>query len=589
MAASGSSPSESPDGRPPANGSPASGSPAAAPLGTDGPAPAILRLKQLLVHYPGTAVATLNGLDLVLQPGERLALVGPSGCGKSTVARAVLQLLPPGSRCEGGLELAGQDPRRLDQRDLRRLRGGAVGLVFQDPMTRLNPLMTIGEHLADTLSAHQGGATSAERRSDPRSGLFSRGPLGQGRAIRRRAEALLARVGIGADRYASYPHEFSGGMRQRLAIALAMALQPPLVIADEPTTSLDAAVAGQVMAELTALCQDSGSALLLISHDLALAGRWCDRIAVLDQGRLVEEAPALELLTDPRSALAQRLVAAARAREGQATPAPSQAPLLLEIDQLRCWHPLASLPWQQRWLKAVDGVSLQLHGGETVGLVGASGCGKSTLCRALIGLAPVRGGAVRLQGVDLLSLRGQPLRRARRRIQMVFQDPLACLNPLMPVGEAIADPLLIHGLASKPQARAKARELLAAVGLNPPEAFERRLPRQLSGGQQQRVAIARALVLEPQVLLCDESVSMLDAEVQTEVLALLRDLQSRLGLALIFVTHDLGVASGFCQRVIVLEGGRIVEEGPGDQLLAHPQAAITRSLVEACPRLPALA
>ncbi len=587
--ASGSSASESPAGRPPASGSPASGSPAAAPLGTNGPARAILRLQQLLVHYPGTAVATLNGLDLVLQPGERLALVGPSGCGKSTVARAVLQLLPPGSRCEGGLELAGQDPRRLGQRDLRRLRGGAVGLVFQDPMTRLNPLMTIGEHLADTLSAHQSPAASAERRSDPRSGLFNRGPLGQGRAIRRRAEALLARVGIGADRYASYPHEFSGGMRQRLAIALAMALQPPLVIADEPTTSLDAAVAGQVMAELTALCQDSGSALLLISHDLALAGRWCDRIAVLDQGRLVEEAPALELLTAPRSALAQRLVAAARAREGQATPAPSQAPLLLEIDQLRCWHPLASLPWQQRWLKAVDGVSLQLHGGETVGLVGASGCGKSTLCRALIGLAPVRGGAVRLQGVDLLSLRGQPLRRARRRIQMVFQDPLACLNPLMPVGEAIADPLLIHGLASKPQARAKARELLAAVGLNPPEAFERRLPRQLSGGQQQRVAIARALVLEPQVLLCDESVSMLDAEVQTEVLALLRDLQSRLGLALIFVTHDLGVASGFCQRVIVLEGGRIVEEGPGDQLLAHPQAAITRSLVEACPRLPALA
>ena len=567
----------------------ASGLPAAAPAGSRGPARPILRLQQLLVHYPGSAVATLNGLDLVLQPGERLALVGPSGCGKSTVARAVLQLLPPGSRCEGGLELAGQDPRRLGQRALRRLRGGAVGLVFQDPMTRLNPLMTIGEHLADTLSAHQGVATSAERRSDPRSGLFSRGPLGQGRAIRRRAEALLARVGIGADRYASYPHEFSGGMRQRLAIALAMALQPPLVIADEPTTSLDVSVAGQVMAELTALCQDSGSALLLISHDLALAGRWCDRIAVLDQGRLVEEAPALELLTAPRSALAQRLVAAARTREGQATPAPSQAPLLLEIDQLRCWHPLASLPWQQRWLKAVDGVSLQLHGGETVGLVGASGCGKSTLCRALIGLAPVRGGAVRLQGVDLLSLRGQPLRRARRRIQMVFQDPLACLNPLMAVGEAIADPLLIHGLASKPQARAKARELLAAVGLNPPEAFERRLPRQLSGGQQQRVAIARALVLEPQVLLCDESVSMLDAEVQTEVLALLRDLQSRLGLALIFVTHDLGVASGFCQRVIVLEGGRIVEQGPGDQLLAHPQAAITRSLVEACPRLPALA
>jgi peptide/nickel transport system ATP-binding protein len=584
---------------------------------------AILTLEQLVVHYPGSAVATLNGLDLVLHPGERLALVGPSGCGKSTVARAVLQLLPPGSRCDGGLDLAGQDPRRLSQRALRRLRGGAVGLVFQDPMTRLNPLMTIGEHLADTLVAHQLQSASLSNRGvaspkRPNPGPLSQAPrptppfsppsthpserqtpsspgwpwpawpLGQGRAIRQRAEALLARVGIGADRYDSYPHEFSGGMRQRLAIALAMALQPPLVIADEPTTSLDVAVAGQVMAELTALCQEAGSALLLISHDLALAGRWCDRIAVLDQGRLVEQAPAQHLLTAPRSALAQRLVAAARAREGQASPAPSQAPLLLEIDQLRCWHPLASLPWQQRWLKAVDGVSLQLHQGETVGLVGASGCGKSTLCRALIGLAPVRGGAVRLLGVDLLSLGGRPLRRARRRIQMVFQDPLACLNPLMAVGEAIADPLLIHGLASRPAARARARELLAAVGLNPPEAFERRLPRQLSGGQQQRVAIARALVLDPQVLLCDESVSMLDAEVQAEVLALLRELQNRLGLGLIFVTHDLGVASGFCQRVIVLEGGRIVEEGPGDQLLADPQAAITRSLVAACPRLPSL-
>ena len=567
----------------------ASGSSSAALDLERAPGAPILSLEQLLVHYPGSATATLCGLDLTLHPGERLALVGPSGCGKSTVARAVLQLLPPGSRCEGGLDLAGQDPRRLSQRALRRLRGEAVGLVFQDPMTRLNPLLTIGEHLADTLAGHQASAASLLSRSFTSLGRSGQGHLGQRRAIRQRAEALLARVGIGADRYDSYPHEFSGGMRQRLAIALAMALQPPLVIADEPTTSLDVAVAGQVMAELTALCQDSGSALLLISHDLALAGRWCERIAVLDQGRLVEEAPARQLLTAPHSPLAQRLVAAARAREGQATPAPSQAPLLLELAELRCWHPLASLPWQQRWLKAVDGVSLQLHEGETIGLVGASGCGKSTLCRALIGLTPVRGGAVRLQGVDLLGLRGRPLRRARRRIQMVFQDPLACLNPLMPVGEAIADPLLIHGLASRPQARARARELLAAVGLNPPEAFERRLPRQLSGGQQQRVAIARALVLEPQVLLCDESVSMLDAEVQAEVLALLRDLQSHLGLGLIFVTHDLGVASGFCQRVIVLEGGRIVEQGPGDQLLAHPQAAITRSLVAACPRLPALA
>lgn len=529
----------------------------------------VLELRQLQVRYPGAERPTLDRLDLTLHPGERLALVGPSGCGKSTVARAVLQLLPPGSSCEGELELTGQDPRRLGRAELRRLRGGAVGLVFQDPMTRLNPLLTIGEHLRDTLAAHHFGAGERSRQ-------------------RQRARELLERVGIDPSRYSSYPHEFSGGMRQRLAIALALALSPPLVIADEPTTSLDVAVAGQVMAELASLCEESGSALLLISHDLAMAGRWCERIAVLDGGRLVEEAPSHTLLTTPRSPLAQRLVGAARLREGGVAEAIPERPLLLEIDELRSWHPLPSPPWQPRWLKAVDGVSLSLQEGETVGLVGASGCGKSSLCRALMGLAPVRGGSVRLEGRDLRSLKGAELRRARRRIQMVFQDPLACLNPQMTVGEAVADPLLIHGLASHPEARERARALLAAVGLEPPESFERRLPRQLSGGQQQRVAIARALILEPKLLLCDESVSMLDAEVQTDVLNLLKELQQRLGLGLLFVTHDLNVASGFCHRVIVLEGGRIVEQGPGADLLAHPHAAITRTLVEACPRLPAL-
>jgi peptide/nickel transport system ATP-binding protein len=530
----------------------------------------VLHLQQLKVRYPGAELSTLDGLDLQLGAGERLALVGPSGCGKSTVARAVLQLLPQGSRCAGELELCGQDPRRLRRGALRQLRGEAVGLVFQDPMTRLNPLLSIGEHLTDTLAQHR--------------------PAWRRHQVRLRAEMLLERVGIRADRFSSYPHEFSGGMRQRLAIALAMALEPALVIADEPTTSLDVAVASQVMAELCQLCEESGSALLLISHDLAMAGRWCQQIAVLDQGQLVEQAPAQQLLLRPASPLARRLVGAARAREGGRTPAAAaEAPVLLELSDLRCWHPLPGLPWSRRWYRAVDGVSLTLREGETVGVVGASGCGKSTLCRALMGLVPVRGGSVRLQGQNLRQLRGKPLRRARRRIQMVFQDPLACLNPAMAVGDAIADPLRIHGLASRAEARERARELLAAVGLNPPEAFEQRLPRQLSGGQQQRVAIARALVLEPQVLLCDESASMLDAEVQAEVLQLLRDLQGRLGLGMIFVTHDLAVASGFCQRVIVLDGGRIVEQGPGDQLLRDPQTAITRTLVEACPRLPAAA
>ena len=518
----------------------------------------VLQLEDLVVAYPGSADPTLDGLTLSLQRGERLALVGPSGCGKSTVARAVLGLLPEGSRSQGRLELMGSDPRRLRRGALNRLRGEAVGLVFQDPMTRLNPLITIGDHLRDTLSAH--GAQAA------------------------RAEELLQRVGIGPERMNSYPHQFSGGMRQRVAIALAMALQPPLVIADEPTTSLDVAVAGQVMAELTALCQEAGSALLLITHDLAMAGRWCQRMAVMQDGRLLEEASASEVLLQPQQPLTQRLVAAARQREGGATPQAPATPVVLELHQLRCWHRLGGWPWQPQWLRSVDGISLRLHAGETLGIVGPSGCGKSTLCRALMGLNPVRGGEVMLQGRDLRRLQGQDLRQARQRLQMVFQDPLACLNPAMTVIDAVADPLLIHGLASQSQAREQARTVLASVGLD--ASLAQRLPRQLSGGQQQRVAIARALVLQPAVLLCDESVSMLDAEVQAEVLQLLRQLQQQLGVAILFVTHDLGVASGFCHRVVVLDQGRIVEEGPGDVMLKAPAAAITRELVEACPRLP---
>ena len=528
---------------------------------------AVLELDQLRLRYPSSAAWTLDGLTLRIAPGEHLALVGPSGCGKSTVARAALQLLPPRTICEGSLRLNGRDPRTLNRQTLRRLRGESVGLVFQDPMTRLNPLMTVGEHLVDTLRAHQPEQSASERLQ--------------------RACGLLEQVGIGAERFRAYPHEFSGGMRQRLAIALAIALKPPLVIADEPTTSLDVAVAQQVMAELRQLCDQLGSALLLISHDLAMAHRWCDRMAVLEAGRIVEMASSTEVLTQPQSAIGQRLVAAAREREGGTTPEASTTRVLLQVEELRCWHNLGGTPWAPRWLKAVDGVSFALQAGESLGVVGGSGCGKSTLCRALMGLSPVRGGQVWLDGDALLRQGSRRERRLRRSIQMVFQDPLACLNPVLRVGEAIADPLLIHGLCSRAAARERARELLELVGLSPAEHIQNRLPRQLSGGQQQRVAIARALALEPKVLICDESVSMLDAEIQAEVLALLRSLQQRLGLAMVFVTHDLSVASGFCHRVIVLDQGRIVEEGPGDQLLRAPSAAITRTLVQASPRLPA--
>ena len=525
----------------------------------------VLELNQLRLQYPGSDRWTLDGLDLSLQAGESLALVGSSGCGKSTVARAVLQLLPAGSRCDGGLQLTGRDPRQLQRAELRQLRGQATGLVFQDPMTRLNPLLSAGGHLLDTLRAHRPDSTASWRRA--------------------RANDLLDRVGIGTSRFKAYPHELSGGMRQRLAIALAIALEPPLVIADEPTTSLDVAVAGQVMAELSQLCSELGSALLLISHDLAMAARWCDRMVMLDGGRKVEDGQAKAVLLKPQSAVGQRLVASARAREGGRSPARPDTSTVLRVDAMRCWHAIGGPPWNPTWLRAVDGVSFNLRAGESLGVVGASGCGKSTLCRALMGLTGIRGGRVELQGQDLLTLRGSAQRTARRAVQMVFQDPLACLNPALPVVDAIADPLLIHGICSKAEARERARALLERVGLTPAEQFQQRRPRQLSGGQQQRVAIARALALEPAVLICDESVSMLDAEVQAEVLGLLRTLQQELGLAMIFVTHDLSVASGFCHRVIVLDKGKIVDEGPGDRLFEAPQSAISRMLVS-ISRLP---
>ncbi len=526
----------------------------------------LLEIEQLRMRYPNSASWILDGLNLKVAAGEKLALVGSSGCGKSTVARVVLQLLPSGCVSKGRLLLAGKDPRKMTQSSLRRLRGESVGLVFQDPMTRLNPLMTIGEHLLDTLKAHKSEQSSIWRRE--------------------KAEELLDRVGINSARFDAYPHEFSGGMRQRLAIALAIALNPPLVIADEPTTSLDMAVANQVMDELRALCDELGSALLLISHDLGIAARWCDRMAILDNGQIVETGSSREVLLAPNSFIGKRLIKAARAREGRKSSAGLQSPVLLEVNNLRCWHELGGWPWQINWLKAVNEVSFSLHSGECLGVVGPSGCGKSTLCRALLGLKSIRGGEVKLLGRDLLKLDRQSLRNARKALQMVFQDPLACLNPKMTVGEAIADPLLIHGVCSRTEANERTRELLRQVGLTPPESFQNRIPRELSGGQQQRVAIARAISLHPKVLICDESLSMLDVETQSEVLVLLKSLQKNLGLAMLFITHDLSIATGFCNRVIVLDQGRIVEEGCGEQLIDEPKAAITRKLVNACPRLP---
>ncbi len=525
----------------------------------------VLNIKDLRICYPGSKRWVLDGFNLRIQRGERLALIGSSGSGKSTVAKAILQIAPPGSICKGELLLDGFDLMKVDCHVLQKLRGELIGLVFQDPASRLNPLITVKEHLIDTLRSHK--------------------PEKSFSWLRSRALELLKKVGINSQRADSYPHEFSGGMRQRVAIALAIALNPPLIVADEPTSSLDVSIANQIMGELSMLCDELGCALLLISHDLPLASKWCHRISILDQGRIVEDRFTKELLISPKSSIGQRLVLAARAREKERSIIQPGEEVLLQVDRLRCWHSVNALPWQSKWIKALNEISFSLRVGETLGVVGVSGCGKSTLCRSLLGLIPIRGGEVKLSGIDLASLRHRALKTARRSVQMVFQDPFSSLNPKMTVLEAVVDPLLIHHVSNKFIANEQARDLLEQVGLTPVEDFQKRFPHQLSGGQQQRVVIARALALKPRILICDECVSMLDVEIQAEILSLLSSLQKTFGLAILFITHDLSVASSFCHRLIVLDRGKIVEEGPSEQIMSEPKASLTRELVDGSPRI----
>ncbi len=526
----------------------------------------VLKITKLNAIYPNTATYVLKGLSLNMYRGDRLALVGSSGCGKSTVAKAVMQLLPNGSVCNGEIVVNGTNVLDLDKLSLQTIRGKEVGLIFQDPMSRLNPLMTVGDHLVDTFRAHDN--------SEPIYNLV------------KKAKSLLEKVGIEPLRFNSFPHEFSGGMRQRVAIALAICLRPPLIIADEPTTSLDTIVSDQIMSELSLLCDEIGTALLLISHDLSMAYKWCNKIAILDDGKIVESGNIKEIVGNPKTYIAQKLVNAGKFLEGSERERMNKSSELLRVNRLRCWHNSGFWPFNSFWLKAVNEVTFSLHEGETLGIVGPSGCGKSTLCRALTRLLPTRGGSVFFLGKNISTINRKSLKPLRKYIQIIFQDPSASLNPKMSVIDAIIDPILIHKLLSRSQAREKARNLLELVGLTPSIMYEKRLPSQLSGGQQQRVAIARALALSPKILICDESVSMLDVEIQAEVLELLRSLQGKLRLSILFITHDLSVASGFCHRVLVFDKGKIIEENSGKNLLNHPQQYLTKKMVEACPRLP---
>ena len=465
-----------------------------------------------------------------------------------------MRLLPAATRIEGRVSFEGKSVFDLNPLELRQFRGEAVALVFQDPMTRLDPLMTIGDHCVETLLSHQFQLSKKEAKD--------------------KAIATLEAVRIKSDRWSQYPHEFSGGMRQRVAIALALLLDPKLIVADEPTTSLDVTVASEILQELTRLCRERDLALLLISHDLAMVGEYCDRVAVMYRGKMVETGKTREILSHPQHEYTRSLLVAALhiqvteenrqiTSQDEAIPSSVEKTPLLEVRDLKQHYVLESNFLQQlftkqsaKLIKAVDEVNFTLHQGEILGLVGESGCGKSTLARTILQLVAPTSGRIQWQGREITHLSIGELRLLRRQMQMIFQDPLACLNPLMRVGEAIADPLFIHQLATPAEARQKVEAMLERVGLTPVEEYYRRYPRELSGGQQQRVAIARALIVQPQLLICDEPVSMLDASVQTQVLDLMQELKDEFDLTYLFITHDLWVARFLCDRIAVMNSGK---------------------------------
>ncbi|GAA0254817.1 ABC transporter ATP-binding protein [Cryptosporangium japonicum] len=532
----------------------------------------LLEIRDLRVAY-GDRPPAVDGVSLTVSAGEVVALVGESGSGKSTTAHAIAGLLPRGGRVTGGsITFNGRDLVRAGDRELRSLRGREIGLVPQDPMIALNPVQRVGRQVAEVLKIH-GQA--------------------RGRAADARAVELLADAGLDSpeSRARQYPHQLSGGMRQRALIALALACGPKLVIADEPTSALDVTVQRRILDHLETLIARTGTAVLLITHDLGVAADRAQRVVVAADGRVVEAGPTAEVLGAPKEPYTRALLNAApslatgrlRARTPSAPagrPDPS-GDALVSVDGLTKDY---RLPWTRggaRVLRAVDDVSFAIPRGETFALVGESGSGKSTVARLVLRLTSPTAGSVTFDGADSTRLRGEALRRLRRRMQPVYQNPYASLSPRLSVQEAIAEPLHVFRVGDAASRRARAAALVDQVAL-PASMLDRR-PSELSGGQRQRVAIARALALEPELVVCDEPVSALDVSVQRQILDLLVRLQGELGLSYLFISHDLAVVSQIADRVGVMRGGRLVETGRAEDLLTAPRHDYTKELLAAIP------
>lgn len=524
--------------------------------------PPVLDLRGLSIALPAGADRPLavKDLSLALRPGELTCLVGESGSGKTMVARAVMGLLPSRVSVEKGeMRFGDVDLARLDEARMRAIRGASIGMVFQEPMTALNPLHRVGRQVEEVLRLHT-GLRRADRR-DRVLQLFEETHLPDPAAI-----------------YRAYPHQLSGGQRQRVVIAMALALHPRLLIADEPTTALDVTTQAQILHLMRELQNKHGTAVLFITHDFGVVAEVADRVAILQRGVLVEEGTRDEILRNPRHDYTKSLLAAVPKLVAPSRPAITTLKIALETRALRKTY--RQLVFRGRVTTAVDEVDIQLRKGETLGLVGESGSGKSTLARIVSCLARADSGDVILHGEGVAELSRRKLRPYRKRIQMVFQDPYGSLDPRQRVGDLIAEGPIIHG-ASKQAARTRASELLGLVGLDPTAAD--RFPHEFSGGQRQRIGIARALALEPDILVADEPVSALDVSVQAQVLRLLEDIKRRLGLSMLFVTHDLRVALQVCDRIAVMQRGKIVEIGEAKDIFATPRHSYTRELFGAVP------
>ncbi|MBV9738039.1 MAG: ABC transporter ATP-binding protein [Hyphomicrobiales bacterium] len=505
----------------------------------------------------------VEGLSFQVEMGEILCIVGESGSGKSVCAQALLGLLPHSIRpLHGQICFEGTDLTRFGPAEWRDLRGRRIAMIFQEPMTALNPVMRVGDQIAEMFEAHD-LLDPAERR--------------------RRAFELAREVELPEPDaiLRAFPHQLSGGQRQRVMIAMALALEPSLLIADEPTTALDATTQAQILALIRGLQSRRRMGVVFITHDFGVVSDIADRVIVLEKGKAVEEGPAGEVLAHPRHPYTRALLDAVPSRRAPQRPATREEALVCEVEHLsKTYASRTGLFAGRRVVSAVRDVSFAIRKGETLGLVGESGSGKSTVARLVVRLLDPDQGRVRLDGTDLAQLRGRKLREARRRVQMVFQDPFASLNPRRRVGVSIADGPIASGVPRK-LAIARAKNLLALVGLDPRAA--ERLPHEFSGGQRQRIGIARALALEPLLLVADEPVSALDVSVQKQVLDLLEALKARLHLAMLFITHDLQVAAKICDRIAVMSKGEIVEIKSSAELFANPEHPYTKALLAAVP------